>query len=373
MSAVSAERSIEEIIIFLAKAAPLLREKRIIAGFDGFIDTIVKPVKVYDPEGNHQFFGTIDEFGNFIAAHAHKGASIQYRTMERKPGGNVANAVKAFDALGLNVTAIGMFSAGGGAIDPLFSALGKERYSFFPAGLATVMEFDDGKIFLSSAHIAGLDNGQKVIALIEKAFNGFGQAASGADITAFLNWSELPFAHNLWIDIYERYLSEAGTDKTRSAFFDLCDTGAKTHSEIEALVSMIKKTGEKRKTILSLNKNEASDIYKKIAGKEDPPEKIAGFLYQCFALDELVIHQHNRSIAISDKEGMVIKQCVHNKNPKISTGAGDHFNAAYCCGCLAGLSLAEKLKFANGYSGAYVAKGHSPLLNETLMAEGKNG
>jgi sugar/nucleoside kinase (ribokinase family) len=63
-------------------------------------------------------------------------------------------------------------------------------------------------------------------------------------------------------------------------------------------------------------------------------------------------------------EGRAIEQCVLYKNPKISTGAGDHFNAAYSYASLAGLPAAEKLRFANAYSGAYIAKGASPGLED---------
>ena len=348
---------------FLKEAAPLLHKKHILVGYDGFIDTLVRPVKIYDSGGNHVFFDTIEEFGNFIAAHAHKSTSIQYKLIEKKPGGNTANIVKAFDALGLTTTIIGMFSAESGAIDPLFADLGKERYSFCPAGSATVLEFDDGKIFLSSASVNGLDNSEKIIVRIENAFPAFRQAIIKADVIAFLNWSELPFAHDLWNDIYIQCLSSADEDNTRIAFFDLCDTAAKSSSEVEALVMLIRNIGKRRKTILSLNKNEAMDINQKTGGRESSADKIGEYLFKCFSVHELIIHQHNESIAVSSGEGLVKKPCVFNDSPVISTGAGDHFNAAYCYASLAGLPLDEKLAFANFYSGAYIAKGFSPGLD----------
>ena len=360
-------RPLKEIIHFLQKNISLLREKQILAGFDGFIDTIVKPLRRFSANGEPEFFHTIDEFGVFIAEHSHKSTSIQYEVLTKKPGGNMPNFVMAMDALPLYPTAIGMLSAESGDIDPIFKELGKQRYSYLAAGPATALEFNDGKIFLSPATIAGIDCDEKVFPRIEKAFPLFSNAVANADLTAFLNWSELPFAQDLWNDIYTHTFDSAKTDKGRIVFFDLCDTGAKNLPEIEAVLSLIAKISARRKTILSMNKNETLDIYKKITGQSQScsASEAAQLLFERITVDELVVHQHTESIALS-AEGMVRKQCILNNNPKISTGAGDHFNAAYCLASLAGLPIAEKLTFANAYSGAYIAKGSGPSLDYVM-------
>jgi sugar/nucleoside kinase (ribokinase family) len=48
------------------------------------------------------------------------------------------------------------------------------------------------------------------------------------------------------------------------------------------------------------------------------------------------------------------------KEPKISTGAGDHFNAGFCLGRVLGLSLEESLCTGVGTSGYYVRTAISP-------------
>jgi hypothetical protein len=276
------------------------------------------------------------------------------------------NFVKALDALSLRTTAVGMLStetAGDTTTDPLFAGLGVERYSYLAAGSSTAFEFEDGKIFLSSAGLPPALQGRRALTLIEKVYPEFCAAAAHADLVAFLNWSELPFAQDLWDDIYARSLHAAGNDKSRFAFFDLCDTGAKSRAELERVFLLIGKIRERRTTILSLNKNEALDIHQKLGGERGAPAEIAETLRKTVGVDELVIHQHTESLTAA-REGLAREPCVLNQKPRISTGAGDHFNGAYCFTSLAGLPVVEKLRFANAYAAVYIASGVSPQLGD---------
>jgi sugar/nucleoside kinase (ribokinase family) len=48
------------------------------------------------------------------------------------------------------------------------------------------------------------------------------------------------------------------------------------------------------------------------------------------------------------------------QQPKISTGAGDHFNAGFCLGRVLGMSVVESLCCGVGTSGYYVRSAESP-------------
>ncbi|MEZ5405205.1 MAG: hypothetical protein R3F23_03210 [Verrucomicrobiia bacterium] len=50
----------------------------------------------------------------------------------------------------------------------------------------------------------------------------------------------------------------------------------------------------------------------------------------------------------------------YTANPKISTGAGDHFNAGYCIGRLLGCDLAQSLQLGVATSGFFVRQAISP-------------
>ena len=56
------------------------------------------------------------------------------------------------------------------------------------------------------------------------------------------------------------------------------------------------------------------------------------------------------------------------QNPKISTGAGDHFNAGFCLGRIIGLGLEESLCAGVACSGYYVRSAASPTAAESSPA-----
>ncbi|MDR2504413.1 MAG: hypothetical protein LBD82_08570 [Deltaproteobacteria bacterium] len=365
-------RSLSGLLRYLEAELPRLQKMRILAGFDGFIDTIARPVKT-TRTGGSEYFRTIEEFGAFIAGHGHKSLSLQYDVLTRKAGGNMPNFVKALDALSLYTIAVGML--GTSAIDPLFADLGRERYSYCTAGTATALEFEDGKVFLSPAGIPPELRQTRAFDRVEAAYPELCRTTTDAELLAFLNWSELSFAEDLWDDLYTHVLCSAGADKCRFVFFDLCDTGAKNPEEIDRILGLIARMGERRAAILSLNKNEALDLYHKCCVKDalhdvgDTPDLAfaAEQLRIKSGAEEVVIHQHSESLAAfksGTQSGLARESCVLNRQPKISTGAGDHFNAAYCFATLALLGPAEKLRFANAYSGAYIASGISPCLQD---------
>ena len=54
------------------------------------------------------------------------------------------------------------------------------------------------------------------------------------------------------------------------------------------------------------------------------------------------------------------------KKPKLSTGAGDNFNAGFCLGLIAGLSLDQSLCTGTATSGYYVRNAASPSLDQLV-------
>jgi len=52
--------------------------------------------------------------------------------------------------------------------------------------------------------------------------------------------------------------------------------------------------------------------------------------------------------------------------PKLSTGAGDHFNGGFCAGIMADLPVAQALYSGVGASGWYVRNAKSPRLDDVV-------
>ena len=73
----------------------------------------------------------------------------------------------------------------------------------------------------------------------------------------------------------------------------------------------------------------------------------------------VVIHpRRGAAAATADASALFMGPFV--QQPKISTGAGDHFNAGFCLGRILGMDLAESLCLGVSTSGYYVRNAASP-------------
>lgn len=346
-----------------------IAEKRVVVGFDGFIDTIVRPIRQTAAAGAPEIlFGTIGEFGQFLAGCAEKSCSIELRQQAKQLGGNLPYLSRSAGRLGLNVTCIGMLGADG-KIEPEFQELPCELHSFAAPGQSTCFEFQDGKIFFAADCKITQNPWQLVLAATEsKAVRLF----QNADLTALVNWSELSFAHALWSGVYEHALKSQPCDKKRFVLFDLCDCSRKTEGEIEEVLRLIGCFSIVRTTILSMNENEAHVIAERLLnhGSElefsgSVLETFAETLRDEFGIDQIMIHTIRRSLLVTSR-GITSRPSEFVEHPKISTGAGDNFNAALCFGTVMGLTDEERVTFANRYASFYVLNGYSPTLEEIL-------
>jgi sugar/nucleoside kinase (ribokinase family) len=116
--------------------------------------------------------------------------------------------------------------------------------------------------------------------------------------------------------------------------------------------------------ILGLNLKESTTVAE-VMGLEVPAdaegaiEKTASNIRKKLNLSCVVIHPRKGAAAsTADQSASFAGPFV--KEPKISTGAGDHFNAGFCLGRVVGLSLEESLCAGVGTSGYYVRSAQSP-------------
>jgi sugar/nucleoside kinase (ribokinase family) len=350
----------KEQLAFSAEIQDRIKKEKILAGFDGFIDSLYRPLrKSGDTESGRVYFKTIREFGNYIAGRADKSASIEMDLIQRRMGGNMPNFISAAAALGAECTAIGMLGDGNGGIDAMFSALPGDKYPYAPAGAASVLEFDDGKIFLAQCPEFSGDQWEKITAITGPAL--LQDIVQNAGLTALLNWSELPFSDRLWRNFYHYCTVNIKPDRAKFMFFDLCDMGRKTGDKIKGVLALIGSFSAFRYTMLSLNYNEAMEAGAALGngGGNSDMEELAVLLLKRYPLDEVVIHSHTEALNLS-KSGCRRSPAPAVKKPKISTGAGDTFNAAYCIAALLDFDARDKLEFAQLCAHFYISSGARP-------------
>ncbi|MCH2208614.1 MAG: hypothetical protein MK132_22470 [Lentisphaerales bacterium] len=94
-------------------------------------------------------------------------------------------------------------------------------------------------------------------------------------------------------------------------------------------------------------------------------KNLAIFLREKTGLDRLCVHPKEYAVS-ADKTGCHAASAPHTATPKISTGAGDHFNAGYFTGLLIGLEQKLALQLGVLNSGYYVRTAMSHSLNTIL-------
>jgi sugar/nucleoside kinase (ribokinase family) len=146
-------------------------------------------------------------------------------------------------------------------------------------------------------------------------------------------------------------------------FFDLADPASRSEGDIRKMLGTLPSFERCGTTVLGLNGNEA-DILSRVmglpAGGKNMPEveRQAAALRERLGISQVVIH-HIRFAAVADAQGSWSMAGPHCAKPKKSTGAGDRFNAGYCCGLMLGLDPESRLAFGSAASGFFVREARS--------------
>src|SRR6266850_317131 len=286
----------------LSEKAQSLKSLKAMVGLDGFVDEIIAVVDKRHDHGKFEAVKTIDRFGAKITAAAGESSNYELVVKQRKLGGNGPIMANALASMGLDVTYVG--NLGYPNIDPVFQDFAKKAkvISIAEPGHTDALEFEDGKLML-------------------------GKHETLHDV----NWDNL--------------LSRVGRDNLNA-------------------LKLLTRFQDQVDVILGLNLKESLEVADVLGlpGRSDPEASIeenARAIRQNLKLSCVVIHPRRCAAAATESasarfSGPFVQQ------PKISTGAGDHFNAGFCLGHLLGFSLEESLCTGVGASGYYVRTADSP-------------
>jgi hypothetical protein len=337
-------------------------KQKIFVGVDGYIDKIQKAVKLRTA-GGVEFYPTLTEFSERIAAAAGKSGQVELVTQEVKIGGNAPIMSNALGYIGIATYCLG--NAGFPDKNPVYNSL-HERVSTLSIGNpaeSAALEFNDGKMILSDLSVFRDLDWKKVSHVIDPA--AMKAAMNECNVVALVGWCNPDHATDIWKGLLKDIMP--GSPKKKLILFDLADPTKKSKSDLVEVLEVINSFSEYGKVVLALNENETIKLFnvlysdnKNVSG--DDLNEMGKVIFSHQHIDGLLIHPVDRSIYI-DKKGTVELNGKLVSEPKISTGGGDNLNAGFCLGYLLDLGIEEAMLTGMATSGAYVSQGKSPDIN----------
>ncbi len=346
----------------LGSAVDRLPGLRALVGLDGFVDEIIEVVGTRHAEGGHDPVATIGDLGRKLLAAAGQSTNYELVVRERKPGGNGPILANALASCGMDVTYIG--SVGYPRIDPVFAEFATHATVLGIAQPAhtDALEFEDGKVMLGKlgpfADVTWANLVERVGAEALK------QQVARARLIGLVNWTMLPHMSAIWERMIEILPADPGPFP-RTLFVDLADPEKRTDDDLRGALALLTRFQERVDVILGMNLKEAEEVAGALNLEYDATDEVgfASALRDRLGLGCVVLHPR-RSASAATRHGRASIVGPFTLHPKISTGAGDHFNAGFCLGRILGFDLEESLCAGVGCSGYFVRTGRSPSLEE---------
>ena len=350
----------------LAAAAPQIGSIKTTVGFDGFVDEIIAVVDKRQDFERYEPIRTISILGGKITAAANQSSNYELIVKQMKLGGNGPIMGNALASAGFAVTYVG--NLGYPTVHPVFQefATRAKVISIGEPGHTDALEFDDGKLMLGKYTSMNDVNWENLLARTGGE-DKFAALLKDSKLIAMVNWTMLPHMSAIWLKMLERGIPnrEGGP---RLLFVDLADPEKRTLDDIRDAMRLLTRFQEQVDVILGLNLKEAGEICHVlgIPVEGDPEvqiEKTARAIREVLNLSCVVVHPR-RGAAAATRDAAATFAGPFVEKPKISTGAGDHFNAGFCLGRVLGFSLEESLCTGCGTSGYYVRTAHSPSASD---------
>ncbi|MEM6561976.1 MAG: PfkB family carbohydrate kinase [Planctomycetota bacterium] len=330
-----------------------------VLGLDGFVDEIIAVVDKRTADG-YEPVPTIAQMSEKIAAASGKSANYELVVKLRKLGGNGPIMANAIASLGAATTYIG--NLGTPDVDPVFTPLldKADVISIGEPGHTDALEFGDGKLMLGKHESLGQVNWNNLVDRVGP--DKLKALLSDAQLIGMVNWTMLPHMTDIWEHLLDEVVPNL-EQHDRKLFIDLADPEKRTDHDIRMALRTLTQFQKQIDVILGLNQKEAVEVGGLLGVKSDDPETLAKGIRAELHLACVVVHpRHGAAAATADESAWFEGPFV--KEPKISTGAGDHFNAGFSLGRVLGLSLEESLCTGVGTSGYYVRTAESPTATQ---------
>ena len=332
-----------------------------VLGFDGFVDQILHVVKTRTDANNYIRMNTLKEFGEFICNAAGLSANVEFIPIKNKLGGNGPIMSNALSTYNLNVTYIG--AVGENSINPVFNEMSEKStvLNISNPGLTDAVEFLDGKLMIGKRECLKDINWIRIKEKI--GLESLTSIFDEANLVGLENWTMIPYMSEIWDGLINEVLPNLKSKTNKYIFFDLADPENRLKEDIIEALSTIKKFSSKFKVILGLNEKEAYEIGTVLNTCKHNQKLSLDILIKSIAekigIYCLVVHPVKEAYALCNNT-LYHTLGPYEPNPKLTTGAGDNFNAGFCFGQVLGLSAQLSLVLGTATSGYYVRNAQSP-------------
>ena len=358
-------------------AVPATAQPQAMVGFDGFVDHIIDVVAKRESRTSYTSTPTIADLGAKITAAAGKSANFELVTRHSKIGGNGPIMANALCSHGCKVTAVGIL--GDKVIDSVFAPLAERAERVISLGAPAVtdaLEFSDGKLMFGKLFPLEAVTYKRLLEAV-------GGVAGLKDLLrtprgiATVNWTMTLELTTIWEHLAAEILPGLRADRPLW-FIDLADPAKRTTTDILAAMAALGKLQAFADVVLGLNEAECSQICEVLglvwptaATEWEAAEQACVQIRDRLKLSYVMCHlvrssavawnvARNVTRATGAAHGSASADGFWVAKPKITTGAGDHFNAGFLTGLMHGIAPAQCLQIGGATSGHYVRTAESP-------------
>jgi hypothetical protein len=335
----------------------------VVAGFDGFVDTILHAVSERRSATEYSRLTTLKAFSERILGASGRNMNIEMVPRLTKIGGNgpiLAYALAHFD---IPVTYIGCL--GLPKLHPVFDEFARnvETFSIAEPGYSDAIEFTDGKLICGKQQSVSEISWHSV--LQQLPIDRLSDLVRNAGLIAFVNWG-IVFSMTEMMNEFLHQIGDHLSGPRKPFFIDTADPSKRSEEDILRFVEMLPRLAEKFQVYLGFNLRESVFVARAVGLEAPPntPQEVLTYsqrLRELLKIDTLVIHWSRHAVG-NNLNSAVCVEAPYTDNPQISTGAGDHFNAGFCLGCLLAGDLEANMHLGVATSGYYVREAKSPTL-----------
>ena len=349
----------------LKERGPSVSKIKAFVGLDGFVDEIFHIVDKRESATSYSRVPTIAKYAERLGQAAGKSTNIELVSQMVKLGGNGPIMANALASLGVQVTYLG--NLGYPNLHPVFEEFSQRAtvHSIADPGFTDALEFEDGKLLVGKHQSLKDVNWANIIARFGK--HKLEHSLEAAQLICFVNWTMLTSMSEIW-EAVQREITPGINGERRLFFVDLADPEKRTVEDLQHGLNLVGKFQKDFDVILGLNEKESGEVGRSL-GLDTRDTSVNGLstlasqIREQLEIDTVVIHPVDFAVA-ADATGTSSADGPFTSKPRITTGAGDHFNAGFCFGRLLGLSNLNSLYVGVTTSGHYVRTAKSPTVQD---------